>query len=61
MAMSKKTSFEQVPLDVVKKMIEAQFKQEVPTRSGPGIKKRKLGQKPILSEGNGTNGKGGNV
>ena len=58
--MSKKTSFEQVPLDVVKKMIEAQLNQ-VPTRSRPGIKKKKLGQKPILSEGNGTNGKGGNV
>ncbi len=59
--MFKKTRFEQVPLDVVKKMIEVQLKQEVPTRSCPSIKKKKLGQKPILPEGNGTNGKGGNV
>jgi hypothetical protein len=58
--MSKKTSFEQVSLDVVKRIIEEQAEQQEPIRSRQGIK-NKLDLEPILLERDRTNGKGGKV
>jgi hypothetical protein len=59
--MSKKPSFEQVPLDVVKKVLEEQVKQEEMTESDRGIKKKeKLNQlQPLLLAASKRNGRGG--
>jgi hypothetical protein len=40
--MAKKTRFEQVPLEVVKKVVEEQAKREETTESGRGTKKEEL-------------------
>jgi len=42
--MAKKTRFEQVPLEVVKKVVEEQAKREQTTESGRGTKKEELEQ-----------------
>jgi hypothetical protein len=53
--MAKKSNFEQVPLDEVKKVLEEQIKRE-----GQGTKGQKLKQlKQLPSVNNGANGKGG--
>ena len=53
--MFKKTRFEQVPLEVVKKVVEEQAKRET-TESGRGTKKDELEQ--VLSAIGRANGKG---
>jgi hypothetical protein len=59
--MPKKPSFERVPLDVVKKVLEEQVKQEETTESDRGIKKKeKLDQlQQLLLAASRANGKGG--
>jgi hypothetical protein len=59
--MPKKPSFEQVPLDVVKKVLEEQVRQEETTESDRGIKKKeKLDQlQQLLLAASRANGKGG--
>lgn len=53
--MVKKSNFEQVPLDVVRKVLEKQVKPE-----DQGTKGQKLnGLKQLPSADNGANGKGG--
>ena len=42
--MRKKTSFEQVPLEVVKRVVEEQVKQEETSEAGQGVKKEELDQ-----------------
>jgi hypothetical protein len=54
--MPKKTNFEQVPLEVVKKIVEEQAMREETTESGRGTKKKELEQ-VLLAIGR-TNGKG---
>ena len=53
--MAKNSTFEQVPLDVVKKVLEKQVKPEDPGTRGQKFKRLK--QLPAV--GNGANGKGG--
>ena len=59
--MPKKPSFERVPLDVVKKVLEEQVRQEETTESDRGIKKKeKLDQlQQLLLAASRANGKGG--
>jgi hypothetical protein len=58
-AMSKKTNFEQVPLEVVWKIVEQQLKQEETTGSSEGIKKKELKElKQLLLTNGGANEKG---
>ena len=59
--MPKKPSFERVPLDVVKKVLEEQVKQEETTGSDRGIKKKeKLDQlQQLLLAASKRNGRGG--
>lgn len=59
--MPKKPSFERVPLNVVKKVLEEQVKQEETTESDRGIKKKeKLDQlQQLLLAENKRNGRGG--
>ncbi len=53
--MVKKSNFDQVSLDVVRRVLEEQIKRE-----GQGTKGQKLKQpKQLLSVDNGANGKGG--
>ena len=40
--MRKKTNFEQVPLEVVKRVVEEQVKQEETSEAGRGVKKEEL-------------------
>jgi len=40
--MRKKTNFEQVPLEVVKRVVEKQVKQEETGEAGRGVKKEEL-------------------
>ena len=42
--MRKKTNFEQVPLEVVKRVVEEQVKQEETSEAGQGVKKEELDQ-----------------
>jgi hypothetical protein len=42
--MRRKATFEQVPLEVVKKVVEEQVKQEETREAGRGVKKEELGQ-----------------
>jgi hypothetical protein len=42
--MHKKTNFEQVPLEVVRKVVEEQVRQEETSELGQGIKKKELEQ-----------------
>jgi hypothetical protein len=42
MVMRKKTNFEQVPLEVVKRVVEEQVKQEEMSETGRGVKKEEL-------------------
>jgi hypothetical protein len=52
--MLKKTTFEQVPLEVVKKVIEQQAEREETTESGRGTKKEDLEQiRLAISRANG--------
>jgi hypothetical protein len=53
--MAKKSNFEQVPLDVVKKVLEKQVKPE--DQGTKGQKLKRLKQLPSVD--NGANGKGG--
>ncbi len=47
--MTKKTKFEQVPLEVVKKIVEEQVEREDKTGLGRGIKEKELEQlEPLL-------------
>lgn len=50
-AVSKKTKFEQVPLEVVKKVFEEQAKQEKASEAGRAVKKEELDQfqQPLLA------------
>jgi len=59
--MPKKPSFERVPLNVVKKVLEEQLKQEETTESDRGIKKKeKLHQlQQLLLAESKHNGRGG--
>ena len=59
--MPKKPSFERVPLDVVKKVLEEQVRQEETTESDRGIKKKeKLDQlQQLLLAESKRNGRGG--
>jgi len=59
--MTKKPSFEQVPLEVVKKVLEEQVKQEEMTESDRGIKKKeKLDRlQQLLLVASKRNGRGG--
>jgi hypothetical protein len=59
--MPQKPSFERVPLDVVKKVLEEQVKQEETIESDRGIKKKeKLDQlQQLLLAASRANGKGG--
>jgi len=59
--MPKKPSFEQVPLDVVKKVLKEQIKQEETIESDRGIKKKeKLDQlQQLLLAASKRNGRGG--
>jgi hypothetical protein len=59
--MPKKPSFERVPLDVVKKVLEEQVQQEQTTELDRGIKKKeKLDQlQQLLLEESKRNGRGG--
>jgi hypothetical protein len=59
--MPKKLSFERVPLNVVKKVLEEQLKQEETTESDRGIKKKeKLDQlQQLLLAESKRNGRGG--
>jgi len=59
--MPKKPSFERVPLDVVKKVLEEQVRQEETTESDRGIKKKeKLDQlQQLLLAASRANGNGG--
>ena len=59
--MPQKIKFEQVPLEVVKKILEGQVKQEETTESDRGIKKKeKLDQlQQLLLAGSKRNGRGG--
>ena len=54
--MPKKRKFEQVPLEVVKKVVEEQASREETTESGQGTKKEEL--KQLLLAISKTNGKG---
>jgi hypothetical protein len=54
--MAQKTRFEQVPLEVVKKVVEEQAKREETTESGRGTKKEELEE--ILVGDRQANGKG---
>jgi len=42
--MRKKTNFEQVPMEVVKKVLKEQIKQEETSEAGPAVKKEELDQ-----------------
>jgi hypothetical protein len=42
--MRKKTNFEQVPLEVVKKVVEEQVKEKETSEAGRGVKKEELDQ-----------------
>jgi Mg-chelatase subunit ChlI len=42
--MRKKTNFEQVPVEVVKKIVEEQVKQEKTSETRQGVKKEELDQ-----------------
>jgi Na+-transporting methylmalonyl-CoA/oxaloacetate decarboxylase gamma subunit len=42
--MRKKTNFEQVPLEVVKRVVEEQVKQEETSEAGQGVKREELDQ-----------------
>jgi len=55
--MAKKLSFEQVPLDVVKKVLEKQVKPEDQGTKGQELKRLKK----LPSVNNGANGKGGKL
>jgi hypothetical protein len=55
--MAKKSNFEQVPLDVVKKVLEEQIKREDQGTNGQKLKRLKQ----VPSVDNGANGKGGKV
>jgi len=59
--MPKKPSFERVPLDVVKKILEEQVKQKETTESDGGIKKKEnLDQlQQLLLAASKRNGRGG--
>ena len=57
--MPRKTNFEQVPLEVVKKILEEQVRREEMSASGGGIKKRELGElQQLLLATSRANGKG---
>jgi len=59
-AMAKKTNFEQVPLEVVRRVVEEQVQQEQMTESDREIKKKELEQlEQLLVAGSRINGKGG--
>jgi len=55
--MAKKLNFEQVPLDVVKKVLEKQVKPEDQGTKGQELKRLKK----LPSVNNGANGKGGEL
>ncbi len=58
--MAKKTNFEQVPLEVVRRVVEEQVQQEQMTESDREIKKKELEQlEQLLVAGSRINGKGG--
>ena len=58
--MPNKTNFEQVPLEVVRKVVEEQVQQEQMTESEREIKKKELEQlEQLLVAGSRINGKGG--
>jgi hypothetical protein len=44
--MRKKTNFEQVPLEVVQKVVEEQVKQEETSETGRGGQERRVGPAP---------------
>ena len=54
--MHRKTNFEQVSLELVKKVVEEQAKREEPTKSGRGTHKEELEQ--LLLAMSRANGKG---
>jgi hypothetical protein len=57
--MIKQTVFEQVPLEVVKKVVEGQIKQQRITESGDAILKQEVRQlEQLLLPGSQTNGRG---
>jgi hypothetical protein len=57
--MIKQTVFEQVPLEVVKEVVEEQIKQQRITESGDAILKQEVRQlEQLLLPGSRTNGRG---
>jgi hypothetical protein len=57
--MIKQTVFEQVPLEVVKEVVEGQIKQQRITESGDAILKQEVRQlEQLLLPGSQTNGRG---
>jgi hypothetical protein len=53
-----RTHFEQVPLEVVKKIVEEEIRQEKTTDKAQGSKKKKVGKGSFGASK--TNGRGGN-
>jgi hypothetical protein len=42
-----KTHFKQVPLDIVRKIVEEQIRRETTTEKDPGTKRQTLKKKPV--------------